>query len=1097
MPPFSPQAIILGVKERVESIASYADRLYIGTSVGTLSIYALQKDEDGNPAPAELVESKKSFTRRAIEQLGFIKDVSSLVVLSDSTVTLYPLPNYAPATPLTQAKGAMSFAIDTSVQYATEVQESNKSTTTDTTTATKPPPSVPTVVTRLAVGCRKRIVIYEWKDGELQGVRDLVLPHSPRAVTFPTPSTLVLSYTMSDHVLLSLDNMTVSEPLGLPTPSTGAMSVTSVAGIGAMGKGAFTGLMALGMGAKVKPPTFKVSEGEFVVTKDNLSSFFNAQGQISRTGGFEWTGPPDETSFVKPYICSILPPGTVPVPSGNSQNSSTGSQGTSTTAIATSSSPPNPASTAISASPSIPQLQQQQPPQPTLYQVPVLQIVSSLSLNTVQLLPFPFPLNISHAEPTLPPTSMATLRLLSPSMFSKSPLFVISTPTDRATATAEGSTIWSFTMQSWGKQIDELVERGEYADALTLLDTLDASLLKDKDARMAKIRGLYAVSLFEQGKYVEAIKIFIDLEVNPAKVVALYDESVAGRLATPKEKWIELFGGTRPLGTGNGSGDQGKSSDGTSVTAVPKMAGKMMKAALDGLGVGAITGAVVGSKDDVSTESANAEAAAKEKEKAKEKERDYHRSIENLLVYLGDRRPKLSGALATFNITPSKSDTSPPLSETPTSELFAMPNGSPSSLIPEQLLRYAQVVDTALFKSYLIIRPGLVGSLCRLDNWCEVSEVEEVLRAKKKFTELIDLYKGKKMHDKALLLLKELADEEDDPMDKYDPTIRYLQKLGPTYLDLIFSWSKWVLMADPVRGLGIFTSDEAELPRVEVANFLSPISASLCAKYIEFLIEERQETSTAFHNRLAEIYLEETKDAKRKGDQAGGRKVYEQLLSFAVDSEHYEVDRLFSRLPSDDFFEIRAILLGRLGKHEAALEIYVHRLQDYAAAEGYCKKVYQTDPNPKGVFLTLLRIYLRPSSLSSPTQNKQRQLLLAPALDLISRQSPRLDSTETLQLLPPLVNAKDVKAFLQDSLRGPKVDTHVTREIWKARGDQVDRRLMLLQTRRVKVTDSRICPQCHKRIGNSVIAVHAPRGEVTHYQCREAFSKKKLSDRHR
>ncbi len=32
------------------------------------------------------------------------------------------------------------------------------------------------------------------------------------------------------------------------------------------------------------------------------------------------------------------------------------------------------------------------------------------------------------------------------------------------------------------------------------------------------------------------------------------------------------------------------------------------------------------------------------------------------------------------------------------------------------------------------------------------------------------------------------------------------------------------------------------------------------------------------------------------------------------------------------------------------------------------------------------------------------------------------------------------------------------------------------------------CPQCHKRIGQSVIAVHAPRGEATHYQCKDAFS---------
>lgn len=43
-------------------------------------------------------------------------------------------------------------------------------------------------------------------------------------------------------------------------------------------------------------------------------------------------------------------------------------------------------------------------------------------------------------------------------------------------------------------------------------------------------------------------------------------------------------------------------------------------------------------------------------------------------------------------------------------------------------------MDTALYKSYLIIRPALLGSLCRVANWCEVSEVEDDLRARKVWT---------------------------------------------------------------------------------------------------------------------------------------------------------------------------------------------------------------------------------------------------------------------------------------------------------------------------------------------------------------------------
>ena len=64
--------------------------------------------------------------------------------------------------------------------------------------------------------------------------------------------------------------------------------------------------------------------------------------------------------------------------------------------------------------------------------------------------------------------------------------------------------------------------------------------------RRTRIRALNAVSQFREGKFDEAIDTFIDLDFNPAKVVALYPEAVSGRLAVPREKWIPLYGGPVP-----------------------------------------------------------------------------------------------------------------------------------------------------------------------------------------------------------------------------------------------------------------------------------------------------------------------------------------------------------------------------------------------------------------------------------------------------------------------------------------------------------------------------------------------------------------------
>ena len=115
----------------------------------------------------------------------------------------------------------------------------------------------------------------------------------------------------------------------------------------------------------------------------------------------------------------------------------------------------------------------------------------------------------------------------------------------------------------------------------------------------------------------------------------------------------------------------------------------------------------------------------------------------------------------------------------------------------------------------------------------------------------------------------------------------------------------------------------------------------------------------------------------------------------------------------------------------------------------YCKRIHQPDTETRNIFLTLLRIYLRP-------QVKTTDDLLRSALELIARHGPRLDPEETLQLLPPLVSTRDVRVFLTGALRVPRFDTRVVREVALSRKDQVARKLMYLEANRVKITDSRM-----------------------------------------
>ncbi|KAJ3506301.1 hypothetical protein NMY22_g17296 [Coprinellus aureogranulatus] len=1079
MAPFeAPEVIATGIKEKIDSLLVQADRLYLGSSTGSLHIYSLKHQQDdavaggSSHASFQLEEVRKGVARRSIEQIGFIKDVNSLVVLSEMNVNLLPLPQLSPPTPLAQAKAAYSFAIHSSVQTP-PVDSSSPA-------QTQP---IPTLITYLLVGCRRKAVLYTWKDGEAQEVKEAALPHSARTISFLNPDCACFAYSPTEYAIFTLSTMTAVD-IVTPLPTT-----TSV-GVGAMGAlSGLTGYMTLGLGAKPKPTAVNTGNSEVLITKDTQGFFIGPDAKTARPATIEWPAPPEDVTVLKPYIVSVLPAGTVAA------------------------TPEDTAPVTAGAAPS-------------LYPTSTLQIRSSISLSVSQTVPFPFNAQQAPTVPVgtaVPPIPNATLRLLTPSS-TKPHLFLLSTPTEKAAAAAEGSSIWQFTMKPWAEQIDELVLHGKYADALDLLNSLEDSMLPDRTQRRTRIRALHAMSQFKAGKFDEAIDTFIDLDFNPAKVVALYPEAVSGRLAVPKDKWIELYGGPslpasppppveddrRSVVSTTEGGNKEDEADRASLeggipgsvkaaaaeildsVAGPSLKNRFQKSALGMLIPG-------GQKDDDT-----ASITSKRKVPLPD---DLHRSVETLVRFLTDRRPKLGSSLDAMKITPhNQHQMYPPLSKTSVKDLFDLPDAPLSSLTPEQLLRFAQIVDTALYKAYLIIRPTLLSSLCRVANWCEVSELEEDLRSRKKFSELKDLYHGKGMHAKALELLKEISKDEDDIEEKLDPSIRYLQKLGPENLSQIFESAKWIFDTDKDRAFQIFISEEAELPPQPVCDYLEKINPRLCIRYLEYLLAEKHEESPEFHDRLAGLYLSQTLVGKKRGDEELRKQMYSKLLTFIDSNNRFAVDRLYGQLSSTDLFEARAILLGRLGRHDQALELYVYRLQDYLKAEESVVIVHLLDtgfhyrPTPvadtangytsptsetQSVFLTLLRIYLRPTSSNVNAAN-----LLRPALDLISRHSPRLDSVKTLELLPPLVTAHDLKEFLVDAIRAPIFDTRVIRNVSKARNDQIARKLVALQARRVKVTDTRICPQCHKRIGNSVIAVHSPHGEVTHYQCREAFARK-------
>lgn len=126
--------------------------------------------------------------------------------------------------------------------------------------------------------------------------------------------------------------------------------------------------------------------------------------------------------------------------------------------------------------------------------------------------------------------------------------------------------------------------------------------------------------------------------------------------------------------------------------------------------------------------------------------------------------------------------------------------------------------------------------------------------------------------------------DEEDRLDRYPPTVRYLQKLGPGELPLILETSKWVFEEDPMMALQvscpypicecleltrqIFTADEPEvdvLPRREVMLFLEKTHQQSCIAYLHHIIDDLHETGADFHDKLAELLLVEAANAPAEG----------------------------------------------------------------------------------------------------------------------------------------------------------------------------------------------------------------------------------------
>lgn len=269
----SPRVVLSSVTDKVDALLIHGQRIYIGASSGRISVYLVHEDSEDE---ATLECSSEEICKKAVEQLGIIKETNSLVILSDGVVTLADLHTLALQMVLKQTKSqANIFEVDSSIQ--SQASSANSGT-----------PGIPSVLTTLAVGCKRRCIFFSWRDSEWQPPKEIALPHQIRSLTFPKPDTLILGFSTSSYgrVILPAKSNMQSKPVledfvlpsmdsvQSPTSSSASPAVAppekSIPGFSSLGLGNLT-LGLGGIGRVAKNEVLSTGKGELLVMRDSGS----------------------------------------------------------------------------------------------------------------------------------------------------------------------------------------------------------------------------------------------------------------------------------------------------------------------------------------------------------------------------------------------------------------------------------------------------------------------------------------------------------------------------------------------------------------------------------------------------------------------------------------------------------------------------------------------------------------------------------------------------------------------------------------------------------------------------------------------------------
>ncbi|KAH9360728.1 hypothetical protein HPB48_020207 [Haemaphysalis longicornis] len=372
---------------------------------------------------------------------------------------------------------------------------------------------------------------------------------------------------------------------------------------------------------------------------------------------------------------------------------------------------------------------------------------------------------------------------------------------------------------------------------------------------------------------------------------------------------------------------------------------------------------------------------------------------------------------------------------------------------------------------------------------------------------------------KALELLMREAHKADSPLKGHERTIGYLQHLGRKHIELILKYSLWVLAEHRKKASRSLLKTSKRkgpmlCPREVVLDFLSKKAPQLVIPYLEHVIHRWNDPTEMFHNTLIHKYIESIRSLLRQNSPADPGEPGD-LVHFLQSSDRYTAENFPTHLLNDGLFEEAAVVMGKLGRHSEALEVYIYILKDPCKAEQYCASQYSRNPElNRDVFLILLQMYLQPPDEGSRVLLCRRTATglvgMPPSLAVLQRcpeqnleialrilidHVKEIDPLRALQMLPGDVLVSDVRDFLREVLDKGTKELHAAglqRSLLFAEHLQVKERCIRAKSLKLTLTELDACCVCQKRIGRSAFARY-PDGAIVHYSCRDGYESRLAS----